>query len=79
MLVVSHVMVWYGKSIVKQAKEAFSQAKMGDGLVDTHNILMSAYSDIPEWVYLTWLLVFSFFGVMVTTFTPFYMPWYLRY
>jgi hypothetical protein len=71
------VSVWYGKSIFKQAKEAFSQAKMGDGLTDTHNVLMSAYPDIPEWVYLTWLAAFSIFAVMVTTFTPFYMPWYL--
>lgn len=74
--VVSHVGLWYGKDIVKQAKAAFRQTRTDDGLTDTHNQLMKAYADIPEWLYLAYLFVFSVLAVFVCQFTPFYMPWW---
>lgn len=35
---------------------------------------MSAYPDIPEWGYMMWLILFALFSILVTQFTPFYMP-----
>lgn len=77
--VVTHVVLWYGKDIVDQTKAAFSQVRTEHGLTDTHNRLMNAYKDIPEWTYAVWLLVMSILSVIVCQFTPFFMPWWYDY
>jgi OPT oligopeptide transporter protein len=66
--------LWYGKEIINHAKAAIRQIDSKKGLKDLHNQLMNAYSDVPEWGYAAWLLVFSVLSVIVTQVTPFYMP-----
>ncbi|KAJ2993048.1 hypothetical protein HDV02_002694 [Globomyces sp. JEL0801] len=71
--VCSHVWLWYGSTIYRQAKEAFSYAKVKK-LTDLHNNLMSSYRDIPDWIYLAYFGVFVVIQVLVCEFTPFRMP-----
>ncbi|KAI8911443.1 OPT oligopeptide transporter protein-domain-containing protein, partial [Gorgonomyces haynaldii] len=73
---ISHVIVWYGADIRLQFSQALRQLDTSEGLEDTHNRLMRAYYDIPEWIYLSWLCVFAVISVLVCQFTPFYMPWW---
>lgn len=75
-IVVSHVFLWYGKSIYKQTKAAFQQAHLAHGLNDTHNVLMRAYADFPEYVYLAWLAVFTVLSVLVCQFSPIFIPYW---
>lgn len=74
--VVSHVFLWYGKSIYKQTKAAFKMNELGNGLKDKHNVLMRAYADFPEWVYIAWLTVFTCLSVLVCQFSPIYIPFW---
>jgi OPT family oligopeptide transporter len=71
--VCSHVMLWYGSSIVSQTKTAFSQVKK-DLYTDVHNILMQQYKDIPDWMYATWFGLFLVIQILVCQYTPFAMP-----
>ncbi len=44
------------KLVRRQVSVAFRQLKNQDD--DIHNRLMSAYHDLPDWMYLLWFLVF---------------------
>ncbi|KAH6561861.1 hypothetical protein BASA62_009563 [Batrachochytrium salamandrivorans] len=61
---ISHVALWYHKDIVRQTKEMINQVDTSSP--DIHNELMKAYPDIPEWMYLCWLvfwLIVMLFGL----------------
>ncbi|KAI8903159.1 OPT oligopeptide transporter protein-domain-containing protein [Gorgonomyces haynaldii] len=73
---ISHVVLWYGADIKRQVGQALRQANTAEGLKDTHNVLMEAYPDFPEWAYAVWLLVFTVLSVVVCEITPFHMPWW---
>lgn len=68
---ISHVALWYGKSIRKQFKDAFSQKDTED---DIHNRLMRAYPEVPEWCYVVFLAAMVLVQVAVSVWTPFTMP-----
>ena len=66
-----HVLIWYGPKIWKQFKSALKQK---DDEPDIHNQLMKAYPDIPEWMYLSFLILMIVVQILVSLFTPFKMP-----
>ncbi|KAI8810324.1 OPT oligopeptide transporter protein-domain-containing protein [Cladochytrium replicatum] len=68
---VAHVVVWYGKDIVRQFKAAVKQI---NDETDIHNKLMASYADIPEWFYGGWLLIWTIALCLVCAFTEFRMP-----
>ena len=68
---ISHVALWYGKSIRKQFRDAFSQK---DTENDIHNRLMRAYPEVPEWCYVVFLAAMVLVQVAVSVWTPFVMP-----
>lgn len=68
---ISHVLLWYGKSIWRQFKDAMKQR---NDETDIHNRLMAAYPDIPEWMYLAFLAVMIVVHCIVSVATPFVMP-----
>ncbi|KAI8903204.1 OPT oligopeptide transporter protein-domain-containing protein [Gorgonomyces haynaldii] len=73
---ISHVILWYGADIKVQFRQALRQTSTAEGLKDTHNVLMEAYPDLPEWIYAAWLAVFTVLSVVVCEITPFHMPWW---
>ena len=68
---ISHVFLWYGKSIWKQFKAALAQRNEE---TDIHNKLMEAYPDVPDWVFAAFLLFMIVIQIMVSAWTPFTMP-----
>ena len=71
---ISSVLLWNGKTIFKQIKEAIKQTDSSFDKLDIHNKLMAAYEEIPEWQYLAFLLVNVVFFCIVTQVTPFSLP-----
>ena len=68
---VSHVILWYGKSIWKQLKAAMKQKNEEN---DIHNRLMKSYPDVPDWVFAVFLAIMICVQVAVSLWTPFTMP-----
>ncbi|KAI8809016.1 OPT oligopeptide transporter protein-domain-containing protein, partial [Cladochytrium replicatum] len=68
---VAHVVVWYGKDVIRQFKAALKQV---NDETDIHNKLMAAYPDIPEWFYGGWLLIWTIALCLTCAFTEFRMP-----
>ncbi|KAJ3251084.1 hypothetical protein HDU77_006143 [Chytriomyces hyalinus] len=73
---ISHVFLWYGNDIFRQAKNAFKQVKDEVDSLDRHAILNEAYPDVPDWMYLVLLSVCTVGAVLVSLLTPFNMPWW---
>ncbi|ORY45459.1 OPT superfamily oligopeptide transporter [Rhizoclosmatium globosum] len=73
---ISHVLIWYGKDIYRQAMNAFRQVRDEVDALDKHVKMMEAYPEIPDWVYLAFLGVTTVAAVLVSLFTPFNMPWW---
>ncbi|KAH6601645.1 hypothetical protein BASA50_001502 [Batrachochytrium salamandrivorans] len=71
---ISHVALWYHKDIVRQTKEMINQVDTSSP--DIHNELMKAYPDIPEWMYLCWLVFWLIVMLFVGIYTPFHLPWW---
>ena len=71
---ISSVLLWNGKTIYRQMKEAFKQTESSFDKLDVHNKLMAAYKEIPEWQYMAFLLVNVIFFCVVTQVTPFNLP-----
>jgi OPT family oligopeptide transporter len=68
---VSHVILWYGKTVLKQFREALQQK---DGENDIHNRLMKAYPDVPDWAFVAFLAIMTGVHICVSIWTPFTMP-----
>ena len=68
---VSHVILWYGKSIWKQLKAAMKQKNEES---DIHNRLMKSYPDVPDWAFAVFLAIMICVQVAVSLWTPFTMP-----
>ena len=68
---ISHVFLWYGRSIWKQFRAAIAQRNEE---TDIHNRLMEAYPDVPDWVFAAFLLLMIVVQVIVSVSTPFTMP-----
>ncbi|KAI8809022.1 OPT oligopeptide transporter protein-domain-containing protein [Cladochytrium replicatum] len=68
---VTHVAVWYGKDVIRQFKAAIKQI---NDETDIHNKLMAVYTDVPEWFYGAWLLVWTVALCFTCAFTEFRMP-----
>ncbi|KAJ3040976.1 hypothetical protein HDV00_010048 [Rhizophlyctis rosea] len=71
---VSHVVLWYGKDIKRQFLSAIRQTTHPTDTLDIHNRLMSAYPDLPESYYLTFLVLLFILQILISIFTPFSMP-----
>ncbi|KAH6579991.1 hypothetical protein BASA61_009979 [Batrachochytrium salamandrivorans] len=71
---ISHVALWYHKDIIRQTKEMINQ--VDTATPDIHNELMKAYPDIPEWMYLCWLVFWLIVMLFVGIYTPFHLPWW---
>ncbi|KAJ8323448.1 hypothetical protein BDV3_007033 [Batrachochytrium dendrobatidis] len=71
---ISHILLWYNKDVIRQAKELIYQKK--ESGADIHSELMKAYPEIPEWVYLLWLLVWATVQIFVGIITPFKLDWW---
>src|SRR5690349_9103683 len=69
----SHVVIWHGKTIVRQVKAMISQVDSPDDH-DIHNRLMSRYRQIPEWAFGVFLVVTMIFFAVVTQVTKFTIP-----
>lgn len=72
--VFSHVLLWHGKSVYKQFKDALKQLKNDDE--DDLNVMMRSYTDVPDWFYLAFLVVFTSIQVLNGLLTSYKMPWY---
>ncbi|KAJ3095739.1 hypothetical protein HK100_005740, partial [Physocladia obscura] len=72
----SHVLIWYGSDIYRQAMNAFRQIQDEVDGKDKHVQLMEAYPEVPDWAYLAFLGVTTLLGIFVSVFTPFNMPWW---
>ncbi|KAH9245210.1 hypothetical protein BASA81_017329 [Batrachochytrium salamandrivorans] len=68
---ISHVALWYHKDIIRQTKEMINQ--VDTATPDIHNELMKAYPDIPEWMYLCWLVFWLIVMLFVGIYTPFHL------
>ncbi|ORY32760.1 OPT superfamily oligopeptide transporter, partial [Rhizoclosmatium globosum] len=73
---ISHVGLWFGKDIYRQAMNAFRQVRDEVDSLDKHVKLMEAYPDVPDWAYLAFLAVTTVGALLVSIFTPFNMPWW---
>ena len=69
-----HVILWYGKDVYAQFKQALRQAENEDD--DIMNQLMKNYKDVPDWFYYIFLVVFSVVQILSGIFTAFKMPWW---
>ncbi|KAJ3409403.1 hypothetical protein HDV05_004461 [Chytridiales sp. JEL 0842] len=72
--VVTHVYLWYGPDIVRQTKAMFAQIKDSTEKNDIHCKLMEAYTEIPDWMYLAFLVANFILMIAVSIWTPFKMP-----
>ncbi|KAJ3075469.1 hypothetical protein HDU99_001525, partial [Rhizoclosmatium hyalinum] len=73
---ISHVALWYGKDIYRQAMNAFRQVRDEVDSLDKHVKMMEAYPDVPDWAYLAFLAVTTVGALLVSLFTPYNMPWW---
>nr|KAJ3420144.1 hypothetical protein HK105_006035 [Polyrhizophydium stewartii] len=71
---VSHVALWYYKDIIRQTKEMIAQ--VNEETPDIHNELMKAYPDVPEWMYMAWLVFWLAMMFIVGYVTPYKLPWW---
>ncbi|KAI9352923.1 OPT oligopeptide transporter protein-domain-containing protein [Obelidium mucronatum] len=74
--VLSHVGLWYGKTIRRQVKSALNQVADSFDAMDLHNQMMSEYWDPPDWMFLVFAVLMGVMCFCVTMFTPFVMPWW---
>jgi hypothetical protein len=75
--VLAHVMVWYGSNILSQINAAINQFDISYGAGDdVHVRMMKKYSDIPEWVYLSWLCCCSLISIFICLWTPYQLPYW---
>ena len=70
----SHVLLWNGKDVYRQFREALRQAENTDE--DELNVLMREYSDVPDSFYAAFLAVFVVVQILSGMFTDFKMPWW---
>ena len=70
----SHVILWYGKTIVRQVKDMLNQRESSGG--DIHSEIMKKYQDIPEWVYAVYTGVMLVVQILIMQFTVFQLQWY---
>ncbi|KAJ3306357.1 hypothetical protein HDV03_005324 [Kappamyces sp. JEL0829] len=75
--VISHVALWYGKDVYRQFREALAQTESELYSVDPHYKIMKQYKEVPEWMYLVFMVIFCGLSMIVTQVTPFVMPWWL--
>ncbi|KAJ3105248.1 hypothetical protein HK100_003926, partial [Physocladia obscura] len=73
---ISHVLLWNGKTIYRQTKNALSQMRDEVDSKDVHVKLMEAYPDVPDWIYLVFLTVATVLIIVISVFTPFSLPWW---
>ncbi|KAI8607487.1 OPT oligopeptide transporter protein-domain-containing protein [Chytriomyces sp. MP71] len=73
---ISHVFLWYGSDIYRQAKNAFRQTKDEVDSLDRHARMNEVYPDVPDWMFLALLGVCTGGAVLVSVLTPFGMPWW---
>ncbi|KAJ3131896.1 hypothetical protein HK100_005898 [Physocladia obscura] len=73
---ISHVILWYGPDILRQAKNAIKQARDEVDSLDKHVQIMEAYSDIPDWAYIVWLIAFIIAALFLSLFSQYSMPWW---
>jgi hypothetical protein len=70
----THVLLWNGKDVYRQFKEALHQAD--DGEEDELNVLMREYSEVPDSFYAFFLVVFVIIQILSGIFTEYKMPWW---
>ena len=73
----SHVILWNGKTIVRQLKDMWYQRDGDDG--DIHTDLMKSYKEIPEWVYAVYVVVLLVIQIVVLKFTAFKIEWWVTF
>ncbi|KAI9204885.1 OPT oligopeptide transporter protein-domain-containing protein [Polychytrium aggregatum] len=73
---ITHVALWYGKDIVRQARVALNQLKEDAEHQDIHNKLMAAYPEVSNWVYLGIFLSSTVLMLLVGAFTPYRIQWW---
>jgi uncharacterized membrane protein len=66
--------LWYGKDIYRMMKHAYQRKQMGKGQCDVHNMIMNEYQDVPEWVWVVWLLISAVIAMTFCQFSAFYTP-----
>ncbi|RKP03764.1 hypothetical protein CXG81DRAFT_9074 [Caulochytrium protostelioides] len=70
----THVWLWYGKSIKRQIACIMRPAENGDPYDDVHNQMMRSYKDIPLWWFATFLVLTVLVQIVVSEITPFQLP-----
>ncbi|KAJ3077035.1 hypothetical protein HDU98_009436 [Podochytrium sp. JEL0797] len=73
---ITHVALWYGKDVYRQAMNAFRQIRDEVDALDKHAVMMEAYPEVPDWFYLAFLGVCVVGALLVSLLTPFSMPWW---
>ncbi|KAJ3270451.1 hypothetical protein HDV01_007811 [Terramyces sp. JEL0728] len=74
--VISQVLLWYGKDVYRQFREALAQKDSELDAQDPHYKIMKSYGDIQILHYLIFFGVATVLTVIVCEFTPFAMPWW---
>ena len=70
----SHVFLWYGKTIMKQIMDMLHQRDSEDG--DIHTEMMKKYWDFPEWIYFVYTAVMLVLQIFILQFTAFKLEWW---
>ncbi|KAI8899053.1 OPT oligopeptide transporter protein-domain-containing protein [Globomyces pollinis-pini] len=65
----SHTALWYGNDIVRQTKEAFSTEQEAE--TDELCIIMQNYQEVPDFVYLSFLVGFTALSIISGLFTAY--------
>ncbi|ORY45741.1 OPT superfamily oligopeptide transporter [Rhizoclosmatium globosum] len=71
-----HVGLWYGKDIYRQTMNAFRQVRDEVDALDKHSKMMEAYPEVPDWVYVIFMVICMAGGLAISLWTPFGMPWW---
>ena len=70
----SHVCLWYGKTIVDQVRDMLNNRESSGG--DIHTEMMQKYWDIPEWMYIAYTVVMLVFQIFLLQYTAFKLEWW---
>ena len=70
----THVLLWNGKDVYRQFKEALHQVDNGED--DELNVLTREYFEVPDTFYAAFLVVFVIIQVLSGIYTEYKMPWW---
>ncbi|KAJ3005708.1 hypothetical protein HKX48_000506 [Thoreauomyces humboldtii] len=70
----AHIYLWYGRQLIRQTMAMLGGEQCQGN--DLHNRLMRAYPEVPDWFYLSIIVVFLVLTIVVGEKTSFVMPWW---